>query len=78
MTKGLFCRNDKLILKVLLKMKKTWYSKNFFEKEELSVKTDNTEMLLLWAMNDAGILGVWRRGIRSGASDEVWLLRAFV
>ena len=47
MTNGLFCRNDKLILKVLLKMKKTWYSKNFFEKEELSVKTDNTEMLLL-------------------------------
>ena len=28
--------------------------------------------------NDAGILGLWRRGIQSGASDEAWSLRVFV
>ena len=27
---------------------------------------------------DAGILGLWRRWIQSGARDEAWLLRAFV
>ena len=31
-----------------------------------------------WTMKDARILGVWRRGIQSGASDEAWLFRAFV
>ena len=31
-----------------------------------------------WAVKDARILGLWKRGIQSGASDEAWLLRAFV
>ena len=31
-----------------------------------------------WAVKDVGILGLRRRGIQSGASDEAWSLRAFV
>ena len=31
-----------------------------------------------WIVKDAGIIGLWRRGIQSGASDEALLLRAFV
>ena len=31
-----------------------------------------------WAMKDTGILGLQRRGIQSGASEEAWSLRAFV
>ena len=30
------------------------------------------------ARKDAGILGLWRRRIQSGARDESWSLRAFV
>ena len=40
--------------------------------------TVHSERLPLWAMNDTRILGLWRRGIRSGASDEALPLRAFV
>ena len=32
--------------------------------------TSETERLLLRAVNDAGICGFWRRGIRSAARDE--------
>ena len=31
-----------------------------------------------WAMKDTSILGLQRRGIQSGATDEAWSLRAFV
>ena len=41
------------------------------------LSSSSTESLLLWAMNDARILGLQRRGIWFRASDEAWLLRAF-
>ena len=31
-----------------------------------------------WTVKDAGILGLWRRGIPSQASDEAWSLRPFM
>ena len=41
------------------------------------VTTEKAERLMLWAMNDAGINGLQRRVIQSGARDEAWSLRAF-
>ena len=40
--------------------------------------TTEDDERLCWAVKDAGILGLRRRGIQSGASDKAWLLRAFV
>ena len=31
-----------------------------------------------WAMKDAMILGLWRRGVQSGASDKAWSLTNFL
>ena len=40
--------------------------------------TTEDDERLCWAVKDAGILGLRRRGIQSGASDKAWLLGAFV
>ena len=41
------------------------------------LSSSSIESLLLWAVNDARILGLQRRGIWFRASDEGWQLRAF-
>ena len=44
---------------------------------QLYMTTEKVERLMLWVMNDAGINGLQRREIQSGARDEAWSLRAF-